>query len=66
MTALHRAIFFAQSPEVLQNIQLLLVNGARVNTKATNGEMPLDRALSYNYREVIRLLIQYGAGNKRT
>lgn len=63
LTALHRAVFFANMPSVLQNMQLLLENGAKVNTKSKNGEMPLDRALSFNDVEAIRLLRKYGAGH---
>ena len=45
----------------LEIIKLLLENGADVNHKLENGVTPLLIALQYQNREVVDLLLQYGA-----
>ena len=56
MTALH----FAARSDAREVAALLLENGANVNAKDSNGETPLDNAISNEYREMQVLLQQHG------
>ena len=47
--------------ELINIIKILLENGADVNHKLENGVTPLIIALQYQNREVVDLLLQYGA-----
>lgn len=56
-TALHSA---AQAGN-REMVEVLIANGAHVNSKASNGQGPLDLALSRGHQDVAELLEQLGA-----
>ncbi|CAH1208252.1 hypothetical protein PAECIP111891_03183 [Paenibacillus allorhizoplanae] len=47
-------------------VKVLLQAGADVNSRRSNGNYPLDNAISYNNKEVIKVLLEAGAKSTRS
>ncbi|KAI8956554.1 hypothetical protein F5Y11DRAFT_353549 [Daldinia sp. FL1419] len=60
-TPLHLRILQSANGDILAFTKFLLLNGAEVNTKDEHGESPLHSACRYGHRELIQLLIDWGA-----
>ncbi|KAI1660907.1 hypothetical protein F4813DRAFT_386316 [Daldinia decipiens] len=60
-TPLHLLIIDDLNQETMPFAQLLLENGAEVNTKDEYGDSPLHSACRRGHREIIRLLVDWGA-----